>query len=58
MGFKQKTMLDFRNCYRELLIYQCKTKAGSNFKGNIFGTIKETQLIFLLKNSAARAYNF
>lgn len=58
MNFKHKKMLDFRNYYRELSLYQCKTKADPNFKGNAFSTIKETQFIFLLKNPAARAYSF
>lgn len=58
MNFKHKKMLDFKKYYREQSRYQCKTKADPNFKGSAFSTIKETQFIFLLKNSAAKAYSF
>lgn len=59
MGFKHKNLISLRNLLQgavDLLVE--KVNADSDFKGNTFSTMKETQFIFLWKNSAARRYSF
>lgn len=60
MGFKHKNTTRLQNVLQVTvdLVNKAKAKAGSNFKGNTFSTIKETQFIFLWKNFAAREHRF